>query len=496
MRYLFILILIMRAGLLLSQEPDTYPGGLLFEDDRYDTLPRMAPEDGAKTDLPALVDLSPYCPEIRHQGYIFSCVGWAAGYGALSIQRAILNNCTDTELITRNAHSALFLYNQIKSGDCTQGARISDALMFLREKGDCLAGQFDFDVNNCDQQPDEQVNRIARRYSIDDYMTLFRHGEDSAQKALLTKRVLAAGKPVIVGMNVLRNFYNLKNAVYWHPEIGNTAPAGGHAMVVVGYDERKGAFRLMNSWGKNWGDQGFIWIKYKDFGNYCKYAYAMYLMPGEKLQIPELDSAAAEAPVRPLINLSGELEFRSFQGWQPHSQQPVFETQPVQRHRSAGYQLQKKDWEVGQMFQLILKNMPADQYLYVFSIDPGNAVRFHWPRSAALNAGFNGQNESGLLLSSDTEIAIPGPGKVLKLAHAGKDRLVLLFSKRKIETIDKFAAIVGTQAGDVVQNILSTLGEFAVTEADIIYSDDRIAFSASTRSSGFIVPIVLEVNSR
>ena len=39
-----------------------------------------------------------------------------------------------------------------------------------------------------------------------------------------------------------------------------------HAFTVVGYDDTKlgGALELQNSWGTDFGDQGFIWIKYED----------------------------------------------------------------------------------------------------------------------------------------------------------------------------------------------------------------------------------------
>jgi hypothetical protein len=39
-----------------------------------------------------------------------------------------------------------------------------------------------------------------------------------------------------------------------------------HAFTVVGYDDNKlgGALELQNSWGTEFGDQGFIWIKYED----------------------------------------------------------------------------------------------------------------------------------------------------------------------------------------------------------------------------------------
>jgi hypothetical protein len=39
-----------------------------------------------------------------------------------------------------------------------------------------------------------------------------------------------------------------------------------HAMCIVGYDDTKfgGAFEIVNSWGDNWANSGFIWIRYDD----------------------------------------------------------------------------------------------------------------------------------------------------------------------------------------------------------------------------------------
>lgn len=517
---IFALLLLAHGTVCSQEQPQDFAAGLVFDDDAYEALPRQSAEDGSKADLPPSVDLTPYCPEIRHQGYIFSCVGWAAGYGAMSIQRAILNKCTDKQVITRNAHSALFLYNQIKTADCKQGARISDALTFLQKNGDCLARQFDFEVNDCEQSPDSSVRTVARRFAIQDFLTLFGSNESSELKVLRVKKVLAAQKPVVVGMSVLRNFYNLKNAEYWHPTLGSTTPAGGHALVVVGYDEHREAFRLMNSWGKTWGDSGYIWVKYKDFGDYCKYAYAMYLLAPAQMNAdttrpsnpasprpdipptpphptptknepgnPSNDPSPAE---KPLLELSGLLEFRAFTGWTEQTQQPMFETAPVVQEKSM-YRLQKRDWPVGQRFQLLATAPRTDGYLYVFSVDAERAVHFHWPRQAGLNEKFEGLNESALLVAGSTQIAVPGKTKVLKLTHPGADRLVLLFSKKKIENVQKLADIVARKEGDFNQNLWRTLGKFAVPETDITYSTNHIGFDASTRSDGFIVPLVLEV---
>ena len=34
-------------------------------------------------------------------------------------------------------------------------------------------------------------------------------------------------------------------------------------MILVGYSDRRQAFKVMNSWGTEWGDGGFAWISYR-----------------------------------------------------------------------------------------------------------------------------------------------------------------------------------------------------------------------------------------
>ena len=37
---------------------------------------------------------------------------------------------------------------------------------------------------------------------------------------------------------------------------------GNHAVVIVGWDDRRGAWLVQNSWGRDWGENGFIWMAY------------------------------------------------------------------------------------------------------------------------------------------------------------------------------------------------------------------------------------------
>ena len=45
---------------------------------------------------------------------------------------------------------------------------------------------------------------------------------------------------------------------------------GGHAYLLNGVDTEKGYFRIKNSWGPNWGNNGYGFIKISDFGKLLK----------------------------------------------------------------------------------------------------------------------------------------------------------------------------------------------------------------------------------
>jgi hypothetical protein len=42
----------------------------------------------------------------------------------------------------------------------------------------------------------------------------------------------------------------------------NASGTVNHAIILVGWDDSRGAWRLKNSWGTGWGESGLMWIKY------------------------------------------------------------------------------------------------------------------------------------------------------------------------------------------------------------------------------------------
>jgi hypothetical protein len=92
-------------------------------------------------------------------------------------------------------------------------------------------------------------------------------------------------------MNLPGSFHQVRGSQIFSDSRSN--PEGAHAMVIVAYDDSKGAFKVINSWGKSWGDGGFGWISYPTMAELA----AEYLVMEAPTVIPEPEPRPAPAPV-------------------------------------------------------------------------------------------------------------------------------------------------------------------------------------------------------
>ncbi|MBL7817946.1 MAG: hypothetical protein JNL70_23255 [Saprospiraceae bacterium] len=277
--------------------------GLLEDDEDYKKATVIQLPSGSKSDLPPSVDLTSYCPFVGNQGKISSCVGWSVGYGLMTITKAIQDDETDRKKITDEAYSALFVYNQVRSsdGNCNSGSNMTDALTFIANSGNCLAKEFGFNVEDCYVRPESGLKMRAQRNKIAGFNRLFNTDTDPNIKVDVMRKVLAKKKPLAIGLKINEQFKSLFGKEYWNPLLG-AEPVEGHAMVVVGYDDALSCFIVMNSWGKVWGKEGFIKIKYKDMGNYCRYAYAIHNYNQPQFSEPiAMTVSGMQAPKQSLI---------------------------------------------------------------------------------------------------------------------------------------------------------------------------------------------------
>ncbi len=219
--------------------------------------------------LPAQVDLSDDFPIPQTQGSQSSCSAWAVGY-ALRSYYAIKQGILDPREMPA-AFSPAYLYNQVinAKGNCTTGTRISDTLEFLRQNGTATLRDFPYIDGNCSAIPDSSLQQKSRPNNIDEWRRV------SLQNLDDIKGELANGDPVVFGMMISNTFENLKRDEIYTAQAG--PDSFGHAMVMAGYDDRRRAFKVINSWGDNWADDGFGWISYDSFSADANSAFVMRL---------------------------------------------------------------------------------------------------------------------------------------------------------------------------------------------------------------------------
>jgi hypothetical protein len=249
-----------------AQNDDVFRRGqglvLDTEDDLAD-FPRIPTYRGY---LPDRVDLSDRFPVPGDQGEQNSCVGWAVGYAA----RAYYANKMEGRDLSNSKHipSPAYIYNSIPHlqgpDQCGNGSKISDALKLLRRGAGSIA-EFPYSDKSCPRPSNLERSR-ATDFRIEDAFVF------NPSRVDQIKGQLAHGHPVIIGLQTTREFLRLRgNEIYR----SSGRMLNNHAVTVVGYDERLQAFKLINSWGKHWGDDGFGWMDYDTLRQEARMAYVM-----------------------------------------------------------------------------------------------------------------------------------------------------------------------------------------------------------------------------
>ncbi len=230
--------------------------------------------------LRSIVDNSDYLPPPLSQGQQGSCTAWATAYAMKTYQEKkeehwdlTMLKC-DHKCYVRSDHvfSPAFVYNQLNGGQ-DDGITFIAAFGLLKNKGCCVWGDMPYDQGNYLSQPTSSALNNALKYKIHSYSRINSVYYVFTQTDINTiKSYLNQGFVIPVSVVTYEGFQD-KNSTYYYKETGEyvwcTTDGQGsvsscHAMVITGYDDRYG-FKVLNSWGSNWGNEGYIWIKFKFF---------------------------------------------------------------------------------------------------------------------------------------------------------------------------------------------------------------------------------------
>jgi hypothetical protein len=232
-------------------------------------------DDDSKNPLPESSNLQKYAPPVGDQGHQGSCVAWSSAYGARTILEAARSGQDPNSI----KFSPAFLYNQIGMDGC-DGSYIVKAMEFMTQRGAVSYDQFPYSDQDCARQPDKQLLDMARQYRMRGANRLTYGDRTDAIDIRAIRENLSQGAPVVIGMMVGGSYMQpMMGQDVWNPteEDRSMMGFGGHAQCVVGYDDKKygGAFLIMNSWGPQWGNNGFAWVRYNDFKYFVREAYGL-----------------------------------------------------------------------------------------------------------------------------------------------------------------------------------------------------------------------------
>jgi C1A family cysteine protease len=202
-----------------------------------------------------LVDLRPQCPKpIYNQKALGSCTGNAVGFGYHFEE--FKQGVKDPFMPSR-----LFIYYNERVLDGTvgedAGSEIRTGIKTIAKDGVCPETMWPYVISKFKNKPTPACYKEALKHRAITYMRV-------AQDLKNLKACLSEGYPIVFGFNVFESFES--------PEVAKTGMVpmplpkekniGGHAVVIVGFDDERQVFIVRNSWGEDWGDQGYFYMPY------------------------------------------------------------------------------------------------------------------------------------------------------------------------------------------------------------------------------------------
>lgn len=221
--------------------------------------------------LPGSVDLRPWCSPIEAQGELGSCTAHA-GVGMVEY----------FEIRAFGKHvvgSRLFLYKVTRNllhwtGD--SGAFTRSMMGALVLFGLVPEDYWPYNIADFDKEPTAFCYAYAQNFQSIDYYRLDPPGITPIKLLNQIKINISAGLPAICGFTIYSSYLQGKVTGKIPFPTADEKIVGGHAVMVVGYDdnlkiknsnigsaETTGAFLIRNSWGTEWGIEGYGWLPYQ-----------------------------------------------------------------------------------------------------------------------------------------------------------------------------------------------------------------------------------------
>ncbi len=206
-----------------------------------------------KLRLPSIVDLREFCSPIENQEALGSCTANALAGNIEFLDEKDGSGYTDV--------SRLFIYYNERVIELTpnmdSGAMLRDGIKTLHEQGVCPESIWPYDIKRYAVKPTPVCYTEAKKHKIESYHRIL------TLEDMLS--CLSEGFPFVFGFAVYESFESPETARSGIVPIPDKDERmlGGHAVLAVGFDQKEKRFLCKNSWGTDWGMNGYFTMPFE-----------------------------------------------------------------------------------------------------------------------------------------------------------------------------------------------------------------------------------------
>jgi Domain of unknown function (DUF4384) len=262
----------------------------------------------------------------------------------------------------------------------------------------------------------------------------------------------------------------------------------------------------MNSWGRSWGEGGYVWVKYEDYSRCCLMAFQPFGDPNSPL--PKFNNDFKPSPnpnpnpnpnptpnpipiptptYDPTFVLKGNVEFKQNTGElmlvnRIASKDLIDSKKKTKNEDLVAYRMDKS-YISGTKFRFFISTT-EQAYIYAFATDLTGKVNRILPYEDLISTH----------LGANSVVAFPSEKKVVKMDETkGTDFMLILYSTEPIVS-KSIAEKMNAIKGSLSQKIKIVLGDKLIDKDLINYFEDSIGFEFSSKKSGGIVPLMVEIS--
>ena len=203
--------------------------------------------------LPKSADLKKYFSPIKNQGKQGAC----SSFSLTSVFEYFLNN----ETHNKDDMSEAYVYYNAREiqGDTSidEGANLYNVIRGMADKGVCLEELCPYDSNVFDKRPSDEAYEDGKEHTVTTAKSI-------PVSVETVKSAINDGYPVVGCFRVFESLQENTSGYIPMPSDYERSHEEEkfHAMVICGYNDKHGHFIVRNSWGTDFGDNGYCYLPY------------------------------------------------------------------------------------------------------------------------------------------------------------------------------------------------------------------------------------------